>query len=79
MARLLIRAAWVFLVAAFAAYVIIAWSAKAPHEFAESVAPWSSPGRMVRRNPDRTANRTTGIRRPRPSALRPSVHTSQSP
>jgi hypothetical protein len=37
------------------------------------------PGRMARRHPDRTANRTTGIRRPRPSAPRPSVHTSQSP
>jgi hypothetical protein len=34
---------------------------------------------MARRHPDRTANRTTGIRRPRPSAPRPSVHTSQSP
>ena len=34
---------------------------------------------MARRHPDRTANRTTGIRRPRPSARRPSVHSSQSP
>ena len=30
MARLLISAAWMFPVAAFAAYVIIAWLAKAP-------------------------------------------------
>ena len=30
MARLLISAAWVFPVAAFAAYVVIAWPAKAP-------------------------------------------------
>jgi hypothetical protein len=43
------------------------------HEFADIVVPWSSPGRMARRHPDRTANRTTAIRRPRPS-----VHTSNN-
>jgi len=33
------------------------------------------PGRMARRHPHRTANRTTGIRRPPPSA-RPSTPAS---
>jgi len=56
MARLLISAAWMFPVAAFAAYVIIAWLAKAPPRVCCIVAPSSSPGRMARRHPDRTAS-----------------------
>jgi hypothetical protein len=56
MTRLLISAAWVFPVAAFAASVCNRRGLRPRHEFADILVPRYSPGRMARRHPDRSRN-----------------------